>query len=83
MGLCSAQLGDFEEAKGYLDAAISIQRQLAESGGANQDLLELGDTLFNLGGLNMEWIRQEGSNTRRILEAEACFTEVLKVRFSA
>jgi tetratricopeptide (TPR) repeat protein len=80
MGLCSAQLGDFEEAKGYLDAAIFIQRELAETGGADLDLLELGDTLFNLGGLNMEWIRQEGSKTSRILEAEACFSEVLEVR---
>jgi serine/threonine-protein kinase len=79
MGLCSAQIGNFDEAKGYLDSAISIQRKLVASGGTDQDLLELGDTLFNLGGLNMEWIRQLGSTTNRIQDAETCFSEALEV----
>jgi tetratricopeptide (TPR) repeat protein len=80
MGLCCAQIGSYKEAKEYLDAAISIQRNLAQDVGTDQELLELADTLFNLGGLNMEWIRQEGPAASRVNEAESCFTEVLQVR---
>jgi tetratricopeptide (TPR) repeat protein len=80
MGLCCAQIGSFKEAKEYLNAAITIQRKLAVEVGTDQELLELADTLFNLGGLNMEWIRQEGPAASRVNEAESCFTEVLQVR---
>jgi tetratricopeptide (TPR) repeat protein len=45
-------------------------------------LLELSDTLFNVGGLCLEWIRQRGPDVRRAVEAELAFAEALTIRQS-
>jgi hypothetical protein len=42
--------------------------------------LELADTLFNIGGLCLEWIRQKGPDLRRAVDAEEAFAEALEVR---
>ena len=44
-------------------------------------LLELADTLFNIGGLCLEWIRRQGPDVRRAQDAEDAFRETLEVRF--
>ena len=33
--------------------------------------MELADTLFNIGGLALEWIRRQGPDTRHAEDAEA------------
>lgn len=82
LGLCSVYLMNFAEGKQYFEAALEIQRKVIEEEGkqTDQDRLELADTLFNLGGLYIEWIRQKGSNTLLAVEAENIFVEALKVR---
>ena len=42
--------------------------------------LELADTLFNLGGLCLEWIRKQGPDLRRSEQAEETFGEAVEVR---
>jgi len=42
--------------------------------------LELADTLFNIGGLCLEWIRRQGPDARRAVDAEEAFAEALEVR---
>jgi len=44
------------------------------------NLLELADTLFNIGGLCLEWIRRQGPDARRAVDAENAFAEALEVR---
>ena len=94
MGLCSVYMGKFQEAKQYFEAALEIQRSLVASASSrkqaagstadgkelNEELLELADTLFNLGGLFLEWIRQKGFQSKLATAAEDAFVEALKVR---
>jgi len=44
--------------------------------------LELADTLFNIGGLALEWIRRQGPDIRHAEDAEAAFEECLELRLS-
>jgi tetratricopeptide (TPR) repeat protein len=46
---------------------------------ANQSL-ELADTLFNIGGLALEWIRRQGPDVRHAQDAEEAFEESMEVR---
>ena len=41
--------------------------------------LELADTLFNLGGLHLEWIRKQGPHVRRRDDAVQAFLETYQV----
>lgn len=53
-----------------------------QSGGSTSSAsqaLELADTLFNIGGLALEWIRRQGPDTRHAEDAEAAFEEALEV----
>jgi hypothetical protein len=43
-------------------------------------LLELADTLCNIGGLCLEWIRRQGPNARHVVDAESAFSRALQVR---
>ena len=43
-------------------------------------LLEVADTLANLGGLGLEWLRQEGANETVMWEAESQLAEALEIR---
>lgn len=42
--------------------------------------LELADTLFNIGGLCLEWMCRQGPDARRADEAETAFSECLELR---
>jgi tetratricopeptide (TPR) repeat protein len=90
LGVCSMHMGKFEEGQTYLQNALLIQRNIV-----NQDQqqpptaknqtrvvhqLELADTLFNVGGLCLEWIRRQGPDTRRAQQAEDAFAEALEIR---
>ena len=76
LGVCHMHLGEFEKGQKYLESALAIQRTM-EGGWVQQ--LELADTLFNLGGLCLEWIRKQGPDARRAAMAEESFAEALKV----
>ncbi|KAL7580322.1 hypothetical protein ACA910_004357 [Epithemia clementina (nom. ined.)] len=54
-------------------SATSIASKLTQS-------LEIADTLFNIGGLCLEWIRKRGHDLRRQQDAEAAFEEAFMIR---
>ena len=88
-------LGQFAHGRDLLQHALTIQRQLVEAesnvtGEEKKDghsstvnasqALELADTLFNIGGLALEWIRRQGPDVRHAEDAEVAFEEALEVR---
>jgi len=90
LGLCSVHLGSFREGKEYFCAALDIERRLVYDSNPDgshdtddvqltQDKLELADTLFNLGGLCLEWMRRSGPDTKKAIDAEEAFAEALSV----
>lgn len=90
LGVCNLHLSQFQQGWDYLQQALTIQRKncvvVAAKRGDNDDSsvwiqqLELADTLFNIGGLCLEWIRQKGPDLRRAVDAEETFAEALEVR---
>ena len=88
LGVCYMHLNDFEHGKGQLEQALQVQRYVVEQADPNnsEDLwvhyLELADTLFNIGGLCLEWIRRQGPDSRRADDAEDAFAEALEVSVS-
>jgi tetratricopeptide (TPR) repeat protein len=92
LGVCSMHMGKFEEGQTYLENALLIQRDIVNqdqqqplhSNSNNQarvvHQLELADTLFNVGGLCLEWIRRQGPDARRAKQAEDAFAEALEIR---
>jgi tetratricopeptide (TPR) repeat protein len=46
-------------------------------------MLELADTLCNIGGLCLEWIRQQGPHSQHATDAESSFAEALHIRREA
>lgn len=83
MGLCCVHLDRFEEAKSCLEAAALIHRRVLQTEKCSRYYLELADTLFNLGGLCLEWIRKDGFIMETAKIAEECFEEVLVVSTSS
>jgi Tfp pilus assembly protein PilF len=77
LGVCYMHLGEFAKGKEFLVAALDIQRDLTSD---SIHHLELADTLFNIGGLCLEWIRRQGPDSRRADEAEDAFAEAHEVR---
>jgi Tetratricopeptide repeat len=85
-------MGEFEQGLYHLEQALEIQRHLVNKTGrgspkhqGNESAvaahqLELADTLFNIGGLCLEWMRRQGPDARRADEAEAAFLECLQLR---
>jgi tetratricopeptide (TPR) repeat protein len=86
LGVCHMHLGHFGEGREFLDSGLAIQRHIAtETQGQKKNdrwinLLELADTLFNIGGLCLEWIRRQGPDARRAVDAENAFAEAFEVR---
>lgn len=89
LGVCKMHLGQYKEGSSLLKTALDIQRRVLRNKRQEGDvsrrelrnyLLEVADTLCNLGGLNLEWIRQQGPDARHSAEAEAAFAEALEVR---
>jgi len=91
LGVCYMHLQDFVQGRQQLEEALKIQRFIVgqeKAAGSNKDdrwvhLLELADTLFNIGGLCLEWIRRQGPDTRRADDAVAAFQETLEVRIAS
>jgi tetratricopeptide (TPR) repeat protein len=81
LGVCNMHLGEFEAGRKHLESAETIQRHVvASTNNEPVHLLELADTLFNIGGLCLEWIRRQGPDTRRSVRAEQAFQEALQIR---
>ena len=89
LGVCKMHMGQYNEGSSHLKTALDIQREVLRAkrqekgvtrGELRNCLLEVGDTLCNLGGLYLEWIRQQGPDAGHAAEAEACFVEALEVR---
>ncbi len=76
-------LQEFVLGRRYLQQALDIQKQMLvqdEYEFSTTALLELADTLCNIGGLCLEWIRQQGPDARHALDAESAFLEALEVQ---
>jgi tetratricopeptide (TPR) repeat protein len=86
LGVCHMHLGHFGEGREFLDSGLGIQRHIANETKDQKkndrwiNLLELADTLFNIGGLCLEWIRRQGPDARRAVDAENAFAEAFEVR---
>eukprot|EP00934_Nitzschia_sp_Nitz4_P000029 Nitzschia sp. Nitz4//scaffold194_size40385//35385//39212//NITZ4_007534-RA/size40385-augustus-gene-0.11-mRNA-1//1//CDS//3329540346//29//frame0 len=81
LGVCHMHLQEFVVGRRYLQQALDIQKELlAQDEFSSTALLELADTLCNIGGLCLEWIRQQGPDARHALDAESSFLEALEVR---
>ena len=61
-------------------SALEIQKILLSQDASNAALLELADTLCNIGGLCLEWVRQNGPNPHHMADAERSFGEALQIR---
>ncbi|KAG7367367.1 expressed tetratricopeptide repeat protein [Nitzschia inconspicua] len=80
-GVCHMHLQNFSVGRRYLQQALDIQKELLnQENYSSTALLELADTLCNIGGLNLEWIRQQGPDARHALDAESSFLEALEIR---
>jgi tetratricopeptide (TPR) repeat protein len=88
LGVCKMHMGEYKEGSSFLKTALEIQRKVLrikrqEVNVSRNDLrnclLEIADTLCNLGGLYLEWIRQQGPDPRNATEAESAFSEALEV----
>jgi tetratricopeptide (TPR) repeat protein len=80
-GVCHMHLQNFSVGRRYLQQALDIQKELLnQEEDSATALLELADTLCNIGGLNLEWIRQQGPDARHALDAESSFLEALEIR---
>jgi tetratricopeptide (TPR) repeat protein len=81
LGVCNMHLCEFSKGRRYLQQALDIQKELlSQEDNSETALLELADTLCNIGGLNLEWIRQQGPDARHALDAESAFLEALELR---
>ena len=62
LGVCHMHLQNFPVGRKYLQQALDIQKELLnQEEYSTTALLELADTCCNIGGLNLEWIRQQVS----------------------
>jgi tetratricopeptide (TPR) repeat protein len=82
LGVCHMHLQEFFEGQKHLQQALDIQKELLiqEGDDSNTANLELADTLCNIGGLNLEWIRRQGPDARHALDAESAFVEAIELR---
>lgn len=81
LGVCHMHMQEFEKGKQQLDQALNIQRRIVKEHTDDPWVhqLELADTLFNIGGLCLEWIRRQGPHPGRTKEAVVAFQETLNV----
>ena len=88
LGVCKMHMEQYKEGSTMLKTALEIQRKVLRTKRQEKNvsrtelrncLLEIADTLCNLGGLYLEWIRQQGPDPRNTDEAEAAFAEALEV----
>ena len=87
LGVCHMHLEEFDQGRRALHTGLAIQRKLCAESDAKAKTngtvpwLELADTLFNIGGLCLEWIRKLGPDLRRAQESEDAFAEAYEVSF--
>eukprot|EP00542_Grammatophora_oceanica_P014665 CAMPEP_0194050194 /NCGR_PEP_ID=MMETSP0009_2-20130614/33830_1 /TAXON_ID=210454 /ORGANISM="Grammatophora oceanica, Strain CCMP 410" /LENGTH=1390 /DNA_ID=CAMNT_0038696681 /DNA_START=190 /DNA_END=4362 /DNA_ORIENTATION=+ len=86
LGVCHMHLKNFDEGERFLQRALDIQRHIlrVERLDCTRDelrsrLLEVADTLCNLGGIHLESLEQ-GYSQRHIDNAKVSFTEALEIR---
>ena len=85
LGVCHMHMEEFEQGRRALHTGLGIQRKLCAESDARAKTngtvpwLELADTLFNIGGLCLEWIRKQGPDLRRAEEGEDSFAEAYEV----
>ena len=82
LGVCHMHLGEFTPGRESLQHAMDIQRNTLRTEPTAIHWLELADTLFNIGGLCLEWIRRQGPDVRRAQDAEEAFEECVAVSFA-
>mmetsp|Transcript_31633 Transcript_31633/g.76491 ORF Transcript_31633/g.76491 Transcript_31633/m.76491 type:complete len:1201 (+) Transcript_31633:180-3782(+) len=80
LGVCHMHSHEFEKGRDLLQQALEIQRILLNQDASNAAMLELADTLCNIGGLCLEWVRQQGPNPHHMADAERSFGEALQIR---
>jgi tetratricopeptide (TPR) repeat protein len=81
LGVCHMHMQEFVTGRRYLQQALDIQKDLlGQDEYSITALLELADTLCNIGGLCLEWIRQQGPDVRHALDGESACLEALEVR---
>lgn len=86
LGVCHMHMEEFDQGRRALHAGLVIQRLICAESDAKAKSdgsvpwLELADTLFNIGGLCLEWIRKQGPDLRRAEESEDSFAEAYEVR---
>jgi len=81
LGVCHMHMQEFVLGRKYLQQALDIQKDLlGQDEYSISSLLELADTLCNIGGLCLEWVRQQGPDVRHALDGEAACLEALEVR---
>jgi tetratricopeptide (TPR) repeat protein len=85
LGVCHMHMEQFDQGRRALHTGLEIQRKLCAESDATAKTngtvpwLELADTLFNIGGLCLEWIRKQGPDLRRAQESEDSFAEAYEV----
>ena len=87
LGVCYMHLAKFGAGFSELQQALAIQRHVVREQERRSSstsemwvhLLELADTLFNIGGLCLEWIRRQSPGVGRANDAEEAFRETLQV----
>lgn len=89
LGVCHMHLQQFVTGREQLTKALDIQQSRlsdmtahdnAPSNDRRMASLEVADTLCNIGGLCLEWIRRQGPDARHVADAESAFIEALQVR---
>jgi tetratricopeptide (TPR) repeat protein len=97
LGVCYMHTGDYARGRQFLDMALELQEEQIERLKLLQDQkltedqerenmfitarLELADTLCNIGGLCLEWIRKQGPDARHATDARAAFANAYEVCF--
>ena len=86
LGVCQMYSGEFDDSRQALDHALGSQRTNMQGAEKNDEsfwsvALEVADTLFNIGGLCLEWIRKREPDIGQTQEAdtERAFEEALQV----
>ena len=87
LGICHLHLKQFDESQKCLNQALEIQRQVLEMervGCSREDLrtrlLEVADTLCNVGGLALEKLQNQPGIPKHATDGEHAFAEALEIR---
>lgn len=89
LGICHLHLKQFQDSNKHFSKALQMQRHILEEGKIEYTrdelrarLLELADTLENLGGLSLEWLQQANPPLDIKLTADSQLAESIAIRSS-